>query len=324
MTEVRHETIDAVLDLLTASFGDDIRHWERLGGGAFSNAYGFEANGQPYVIRLNAAPHAAESFSKDAFAARHFASTGLPIPEIIQIGSLGDGQYAVSERVPGQTLFTHTPAERHATLPSFLAALTAIGQVNTSATTGYGDWGADGQGKFASWQDYLSEVIENHEDGFYANWHALFDDTFLERDTYDAVYRRMLELLPYCPNERSLIHNDLWFENILADNGVITGVIDWANALYGDPLYDVARLVWGSAWPGWWYEDGAAVLRERFSHLPNYAERITCYACHLGLDDMRYYAKMARRAEYDFFQPRLLAIAAGAFIDSLKTDLHQL
>ena len=316
MTEVRHEMIDGVLDLLRVSFGDNIGRWERLVGGAFSSAYGFEANGQPYVVRLNAAPHAAESFAKDAFAARHFASSGLPIPEIIEIGSHRDVEYAISERVPGRTLHAHTTAERRATLPSFLATLTAIGQVNTSDTAGYGDWGADRQGKFASWHDYLIQVIENHEQGFYANWHALFDSTFLDRDAYEAIYRRMLELLSYCPNERALIHNDLWFENILAENGVITGVIDWANALYGDPFYDVARLSWGSAWLGWWYDDGAEILRERFGHLPNYAERMTCYACHIGLDDMRYYAKTGRQAEYDFFRPKLLAIADGALLES--------
>lgn len=143
-----------------------------------------------------------------------------------------------------------------------------------------------------------------------ANWHALFHESFLERDLFAAVYRRMLRLAQQMPEERGLIHNDLWWFNIIAERERITGVIDWANALYGDPLYDIARISWGSACPGIWYDDGAALLRARFGALPAYDLRLACYACHIGLDDLRYFAKAGLRAEYDFFRTRLLALLA--------------
>jgi hygromycin-B 4-O-kinase len=117
----------------------------------------------------------------------------------------------------------------------------------------------------------------------------------------------------HCPEERGLIHNDYWFMNILAEGERITGVIDWANALYGDPLYEVARLAWGADWPGWWYADGAAVLRERYGAMPDYDVRIACYQYHLALEDLRFYAKTGRRAEYDWARGTLLArVAEGA------------
>jgi hygromycin-B 4-O-kinase len=120
----------------------------------------------------------------------------------------------------------------------------------------------------------------------------------------------MLRLAVHCPEERVLIHNDFWFENVLSEGERITGVIDWANALYGDPLYEVARLSWGAAWPGWWYDDGVMLLRERFGSAPGYAERLACYQCHIGLDDLRFYANTRRRTEYDFFRARLLTLIA--------------
>jgi hygromycin-B 4-O-kinase len=125
----------------------------------------------------------------------------------------------------------------------------------------------------------------------------------------------MLRLAARCPEERALIHNDYWFMNILGEIGPdgarITGVIDWAIALYGDPLYEVARLAWGADYPGWWYDDGAAFLHARYGAAPGYADRIACYQCHLALDDLRFYAKTGRREEYDWARAKLLARLDG-------------
>ena len=193
-------------------------------------------------------------------------------------------------------------------LPSLLARLDSIQRVETHDTTGYGDWAPDGHGRFPSWRAYLVRVIENDAEGYYRDWHVLFRESFLERDLYEAVYRRMLRLAAHCPEERALIHNDYWFMNLLGDGKRITGVIDWANSLYGDPVYEIARLAWGGEYPGWWYPDGASILHTRYGAMPGYAERIACYQCHIALDDLRFYAKTGRREEYDWSRARLLAI----------------
>jgi hypothetical protein len=77
--------------------------------------------------------------------------------------------------------------------------------------------------------------------------------------------------------------------------------------LYGDPLYEIARLSWGADEDGWWYADGAAMLRARYGHLPDFDTRLTCYTCHIVLDDLRFYARTGNRAQYERFRDRLLA-----------------
>ena len=302
-----------VRTLLREHFAGDVADVLSLPGGAFSSAFAFTAGGLAYVIRLSAAPQAAESFAKDDYAWRHFASAALPIPRIVATGPTADGHFAIGERIPGRTLEELSPGERQPLLPATLDTLDAITRADLSASHGYGDWGSDGNGRFASWRDYLAAIVENEAEGFYQGWHALFRESFLERDVYEVVYRQLLQLVRHCPEARALLHNDYWFENILADGGRVTGVIDWGNALYGDPLYDVARLAWGSDGPGWWFDDGAAVLHALYGAAPRYAERIACYQCHLGLDDLRYYAKTGRRAEYERARDKLLALdAAGS------------
>lgn len=197
-------------------------------------------------------------------------------------------------------------------LPAALDTLDAIARANVGRSVGYGPWDGAGRGRFTSWHDALAGIIENKTAGFYRDWHALFHSSFLERGLYETIYRRMLQLAATCPEGRGLIHNDFHDENILADGRRITAVIDWANAGYGDPLYDVA-------WIGWWAEIAdPALLRARYGAVPRYDERIACYSLHLGLDDLRYYARRGMRERYERGRARLLAAAAGDLEAALR------
>ncbi len=297
--------------LLHEHFGEEVASIQPLAGGLFSHAFAFDAAGREYVLRINADVHALGSFQKDDYAGKHFGSAALPIPRIVAIGSSDDGYYAISERAPGRLVRELSAAERRALVPAVLDTLEVVGCVDVSGSRGYGDWGDDGNGRFESWHGFLATVIENDTEGYYRDWHRLYHEGFLERDFYETVYRRMMEFAASCPEARALIHNDLHFDNLLSDGELITGVVDWANALYGDPLYDVAWANWQSAHPGWWYEDGAALLEQRFGALPSYSTRVACYQCHIGLDHLRFYAKNGRRADYQFCRDWLLSIVSA-------------
>ena len=293
--------------VLREHFGDGVEAVEPLVGGFFSRAYAVSAGGREYVVRLNAAAHAAESFAKDDYAWRHFASADLPIPHIVAIGETDAEYYAISERVAGRTLMDCSEAELRAALPALLDALEALAGADTSGSTGYGDWDGEGNARFGSWQEFLADIIENHPKGYFKDWHRFLRNGFIERDVFETVYGRMLQLAEGCPDMRALVHNDYQFENVIVDGEKITGVIDWANALYGDPLYDVAWLGWISIHPGWWYEDGIEILHERFGTAPGYDTRVTCYELHIGLDHLRFYATTGRREDYEFCRDWLLA-----------------
>lgn len=43
--------------------------------------------------------------------------------------------------------------------------------------------------------------------------------------------------------KQTLIHGDFTIDNVLVSNGVITGVIDWGSAAYGDPRWDVSLAI---------------------------------------------------------------------------------
>ncbi len=325
VAEVAHDAPDegvavattSTRTLLRASFAPDAEVARPLYGGFFSRAFAFTAGGQLYVLRLSVAPQAAESFAKDAYAGRHFASSALHIPEVFLVGTtdVAEEQFAISALVPGRTLEDADPSARRRALPGLLDTLDAIGRVEVGESRGFGMWGETGDAPFATWAAFLAAADRDETKGYYRGWHTLFAG-MLERDLYDSVYRRLRQLLIHVPEVRGLIHNDFWFQNILADDEQITGVIDWGNALYGDLLYDVARLSWAADWPGWWYEDGATILVARYGALPGFATRLACYQCHIGLDDLRFYAKNGQGEDYGRARERLLALIAGPHGDA--------
>lgn len=301
----RGDDLSRVQALLRERFAGEIADVLPLAGGEFSRAFAFTVGGRDYVVRLNAHAHAAEAFAKDDYAGGHFASPALPIPRVVAIGETADRHFAISERAAGSRLEAFSSATRRALLPALLDVLDAIGRADLRGSRGYGAWDRDGNGEAASWRDFLTGIMENKAEGFYRDWHALFRDSFLEREVYEAIYRRLLRLVEYCPEERALVHADLHFDNLLADGRRITGVIDWGNACYGDPLYDVA---WLGRWTAWGAPlVDAALLRGRYGAMPHYDERLACYECFLGLDDLRFYAKTGRRAQYRSLRDRLLA-----------------
>jgi len=299
--------------LLRARFATDAEVSRILAGGFFSRAFAFTADERDYVLRLSDAPQAAESFAKDAYAGRHFAASALPIPEVFLVGvtDVAEEWFAISTLVPGRILDDADPVARRLALPALLDTIDAIGRADVGGSRGSGMWDETGDAPHDTWAAFLAAATENDTKGYYRDWHTLFSG-MLDRDLYDAAYRRLRQLLAHVPEVRGLIHNDLGFQNVLAEGVQITGVIDWGNALYGDPLYDVARLSWWAAWPGGWYEDGVALLAARYGALPGFATRLACYQCHLGLDDLRFYAKNGRVAEYGWAREHLLALIADS------------
>jgi hygromycin-B 4-O-kinase len=295
-----------VLALLREQLGGAVAAPRRLAGGEFSRAFAFDLDGRGYVVRVSAFEHAEEAFAKDEYAGRHFASPALPIPAVVMRGRCEEGHFAISERVPGQRLGALSPELRSALLPATFDALDAVGRADVGGSRGYGGWDGGGNGRLATWRAFLTGVIENHADGFYRDWHRLFERSFLERDVFERIYRRMVELAADCPEERALIHNDLHFDNLLGDGERITGVIDWGNACYGDPLYDVA-------WVSWVYRKDAGIdawtpLRERHGARPRFDERVGCYQLHVGLDDLRFFARTGRAEQYRSARDRLLGM----------------
>ena len=281
----------AILSRLSEIFDLPVQELSDVAGGLTAQTLSFRVGTQEYILRITPASFEV-SFRKEAFIFEHFASPSIPIPPIVSMGQLGDLSYTISQKMPGRGLQSFTKIEYEGLLPSLIQTLYAIHQSNVQRWHNFGWIGDDGQGMFPSWETFLIRIIEEERpDGFYGKWHSLFQTTFLERDFYEQVYRRMLDLLKFCPQDRYLVHGEYGYNNVLAVDDQVTAVLDWTDAMYGDFVYDIAAM-------DFWLPETFDLPRLIYQYdtsqgmaIPHYQERIACYKCYGGLDALRFFAK---------------------------------
>ena len=96
-------------------------------------------------------------------------------------------------------------------------------------------------------------------------WGKLIDDIVATGLYSAAESRLMTALVDRCmpvfdrPVPASLLHMDIWSQNILIDDaGRLTGIVDWDRALWGDPEIEFAVLDYcGISRPAFWEGYGA-------------------------------------------------------------------
>ena len=299
MPDLRPVVADTrVLALLNERFSTSVSDLEHIDGGSVARTFAFRAGGQEYIIRFNLDKMLSSNFPKEAYVWQKLASTSIPMPPILQVGRLDDLHFAISRKMPGKTLMHHKPNEIGSMFPQIMETLDAIHHIDVSSTQGYGVFDDRGRGMASSWHNFLKMVSqEEREQDYFGKWHHMFDDTFLERDIFEKIYRHMVRLLPFCPEDRYLLHGGISLSNMLALNGKLTAILDWLDARYGDFVYDIAILDYFS--PILYVRDRfQKYYQERQVVVPGYEERILCYQCYLTLNAMRFYAKSGQEESY--------------------------
>ncbi len=297
---------EQVLALLGQHFSTPIRDLVPVEGGQVARTFAFRTSAQEYIIRFNHDKMLDSNLPKEAYLMRKLTGTAIPLPPLVQVGRLGDLHFAISRKMPGQMLEALSPQKVRDLLPQILEMLAALHNIDVSETKGYGVFGDQGQGHFPRWSGHLQMIAREEADNdYFGKWYRLFDETFLERDLYQELYRRMCDLLVYCPEDRSLIHGGLSLRNLLAQDGKITAVLDWLDASYGDFVYDLVALDFWSPWLGV-REAFQQYHQQRHRDLPFYAERLLCYECHHALGGLRFFAKSGHKEGYQLTRALIL------------------
>jgi len=273
-------------DLLRAR-GHDPHDFVPLTGGEWSTAFAFGENGRELVVRFH---ERRDDLEKDRFAQR-WVTPALRTPRMLEIGDLPEGAYGISERVIGTPLDAQDEASMRRVLPSLLAALDAMRDADLAGTHAYGLWHGDGAANHLSWRDNL---VREEPPGERRKQREFLARSRAGTAEFDAGLRRMRELLPFCPEERHLVHNDLLNFNVFVDaQGVI--MLDWGASIFGDFLYDVALLTfWWPAYARWPGVDIRAEIERHYEEIdlvvPSFAERLRCYELDIGISHIHYQA----------------------------------
>jgi hygromycin-B 4-O-kinase len=264
------------------------------GGGYWSTVFTFRENGRDYVVRFH---DRRDDLEKDRLAER-WRSPTLRIPHMVEIGDYGSGGYGIAERVGGTPIDDLDEAGMRRILPLLFAAMDAMRDAVLASTSGYGLWHGDGRAPHASWADAL---LGEDPSGERAAQRAALERLPVGIREFDVGLARMAQLLPAAPAQRYLVHNDLLYYNVRADeHGLI--VLDWGASIFGDFLYDAALLTF--FWPYYAKRWGGIEIRGELERhykklrldIPNFRERLRLCELDIGVGHIYFQAIRAHPA----------------------------
>ncbi len=290
-SSARPADVKATGAFLRSRFGTGVTDVVALVSGAWSNAFAYRHAGQAWIIRFSAIE---EDFRKDQRVVRH-ASFDLPIPRVVEVGTAGDGFYAISERLTGDVLETIDGSRLRRLLPSLMRTLDAMRRADVSDSTGYGGWGADGVGGYPSWRAMLLDAATDRPSQRTHGWRSRLAASPTGDGPLVEAYGVLASLADDLPGPRHLIHADLMNRNVLVAGDRVSGVFDWGCAMYGDFLFDLAWIDFWAPWsPAWTGIDIVGAALQHFDAIrldvPLFASRLRACQIYIGLDGQAYQA----------------------------------
>src|SRR5487761_1708948 len=255
-----------------------VAEFRPLGDGTESETYRFKNGSRTYVLRAN---RGAAGFWKDALAHRRFATRSLPIPAVLEVERIDDEHaYCISEYLAGVTLQDLPAADLRYVLAPTADVMIAIAASDVDGLQGFGPFNEFGEGVHNSWRGFLTSIA----DGNLYDWSAAC--RYIDHGRIGRFLARLNELAEQCPEIGKLVHGDFGSNNLLTDGRTISGVIDWSEAMLGDPLYDVANLFFWRPWREC-MEQQARYFEPGLHGDRAVEERLLCYQLRIGLKEIQ-------------------------------------
>jgi aminoglycoside phosphotransferase (APT) family kinase protein len=147
----------------------------------------------------------------------------VPAPEIVAVGTNGSVEYLIQRAVAGGEV-----------RPSDTVVLTSVGVELMKLHRIHGDgFGLLGGVLLPTWTELLMDQVGSLD--------GLVDAGLLPADQRERLVEVVAVRTPE-PESPVLLHGDLHPRHVYAAGDVLTGIIDWGDAMYGDPLFDLARF----------------------------------------------------------------------------------
>ncbi len=240
----------------------------QLTEGEDSRAFAFDSAAETFVVRVNAT---AVGFEMDQLIGAALSESAVPVPEVMLLAPLeNNGFVCVSRYLPGDTLQALPNGgafECAHGVAQVLDRLAALDKAILRRLAASPLMGAQ-----SSWPDFVAAVAE-------LDWRHTGDEA---RASIDRWTELVVGSVAKLPQRRGLVHGDFGSNNVLVQRGRVSGVLDWSEARIGDPLYDLANILF---WRGWLdcMEQQCRYFEQREYWRLAERETLSCYQLHIGL-----------------------------------------
>ncbi|MFP4500221.1 MAG: phosphotransferase family protein [Candidatus Hydrogenedentota bacterium] len=224
--------------------------------GKFNDSFYVDAGGEQLVLRIAPPDDAVFCFYERRMMRQEpglhnllHARTTAPVPRILAFDDsrdIIDRDFLLMKRMPGVPLTECAGADINAILREAGACLA---QVHALTADAYGYLG----------EHAPMEPQPSWAEAFAVMWQLLAEDVAQQGYYTHTELNAMIDLFARHRHRfnrhvpASLLHMDIWAQNLLVEGGRLTGILDWDRALWGDPEIEFAVLDYcGVSLPPFW------------------------------------------------------------------------
>ena len=202
--------------------------------GMSSSVFFLFANGIEYAVKYGS------DATKDAPAIELIRHRGVrvPVPEVVTTLVFEEVPVLVMKRITLPLLESVSALELPTYVPSMIAVMKELHTITNPKPQKLSS-----SQNLVSWKDYILSQLDKRT----INWTEV-----LKRDVLDHAlvanalerFSAMLISSDLEPSTYALLHTDFNQRNLFVDptTKTIGGIIDWEDAVFGDPVYDFARI----------------------------------------------------------------------------------
>jgi len=209
-----------------------------------------------HVIRFDTGFKGIGRFQNEAVAYHRLAASGVPVPRVVALDysqCVVPYGYLITTKLPGTPLIDSWPVLSETAQQSvacqagrYLAVIHGHSFGGFFGALRHSPEGASPSPGFATWAAFVEDYFRRYA-AQAVDLHAISPGTVSRIKTVLETYRPLLDRI----TQSALIHSDYQFENILQQDGVVTGVIDFEWAYAGDPSSDFhIQEKWEEMCPG--------------------------------------------------------------------------
>ena len=213
----------------------------RSQGAWFATARG----GAPVILKWSPDATMADRYAALLPGLDELRARGVPVPEYLHVGAFDGGTLSAQRLLPGRSQDNPSPAVVESVMRC-VAAKAGIGGPRPAADLP--TWGAFVVGRLTAGQDAPA---------MHAALRAWAPRSAAVLDRLAAVGAAAD---PGWFPDGGLVHRDLHTDNVLIDDGALSGIIDWEEACAGDHRYDLVAFAFdldGHGQPAWDIVDAA-------------------------------------------------------------------
>lgn len=189
----------------------------------------------------------------------------IAVPKLIDSFILEGERTVVLEKINAPLLEGVAVAEMSKYIPSMIENLKKLHYLK-SEEAGY----LNSQKKYRLWKDFLLTFFDGDNQNL--DWPKISERNGLDKNLIlDSISKiiKIISKTEFIDSNYSLLHSDFNQRNLFVnpDTKEISAIIDWGEAMYGDPIYDFARIRMYI----WHFELGDEVL-ENYNQIMQYSE----------------------------------------------------